>query len=129
VTIAAEFLALPLDLLDDFGTTATYVVPQDSATAAGVVTGTDTEYDGVDIFGPLGETKRDESTGATCTFVLPGATWAALLEVGDTLVPQAGHRIVLGDGRTFLVNAVERAVVAATTVAWTLACSEQPGAG
>ena len=115
MSLAAEFLLMPLDLLDDFGSTATYVVPAGVDDDGGEVTEDPTETE-VRLFGPLDDVATDGMKGANARFVVPAS--------GFAITPVPGHRIVQA-GRTWLVNAVENAAVAGVTIAWNLACGEQ----
>lgn len=119
MTTAQDFLQLPLDLLADFGSTATYVVPAGVDDDAGIVTEDPSETEDVDVFGPLDEATRDGMQGATAQFVVPAS--------GFAILPQIGHRLVQ-DGRTWLITAVNRAAVAGLSIAWFLSCSEQEAA-
>lgn len=126
MSAAETFLQLPLDLLTDFGTTCTYVQPNATGAASGVVTETETETEDVDCFGPIGETKDSEASGARARFVIPASGFVITPRVGDRLLLPGAE---VGDSpQTWLVVAVDRVSVANIVVAWRLSCAEQPEA-
>lgn len=115
MTFADEMLALPVELLADFGTTATYVVPSGTDDDAGAVTEAPVEH-AVNLFGPVGDSvQAGVAQGAQGTFYLPAS--------GLTFTPKPGHRLVQS-GRTWLVRSLIQHAVAGVTTLWELSCAE-----
>lgn len=118
MTLAAEFLELSAELIAEFGSTASLVIPTAVYSTDGTVSETPTTVS-VTIAGPVDEAKRYAATGAdtrvTGTFYLSAS--------GLTVAPTTGCRIVYG-GRTFSIVACLPYSIQGTLVAYRLDVGE-----
>lgn len=118
VTLLDEFRDLAVELIAEFGATATLTVPAGVVSAAGVVTETPVDYP-ITAAGPVDEASRWQALATdirvTATFYVPA--------LGLAVVPAPGHRVTY-QGRRFIVAAVAAYGLQGGNVAYRLDCGE-----